>query len=255
MEKENYKYPETGIDSGKLSLTELWQSVWDFKWWCLASILVCLLLAGLYIYRKPAVYIRTAKIIVDENGQSSALKDITSFSNTLYRRNTFSSGVNVYNEVEALATPDLMEMVVYKLGLETSYSEVQFLRQIPLDENKPVQMDILESDVHSNFSFIVKKTGKDSFTLSQFTIKGKKCKCPPVDGHLSDTLDTPVGRIILYPAGGIDKWKNDILVTWANARSRAKAYNEALSVNVANKQNSVVVLRTSNFYAKKAENL
>ena len=255
MEKENYKYPETGIEPGKLSLAELWQSIWDFKWWCLASIVICLLLAGLYIYRKPAVYTRTAKIIVDENGQSSALKDITSFSNTLYRRNTFTSGVNVYNEVEALATPDLMEMVVYKLGLETSYSEIQFLRTVPLDDNKPVQMDILESDVHGSFSFIVNKTGADSFTLDHFTINGKKCKCPAVNGHLSDTLDTQVGRIILYPAGGINKWENDVLVTWANARSQAKAYNGALSVNVANKQNSVVVLRTSNYYAKKAENI
>ena len=255
MEKETYKYPDAGLEPGKISLTELWQSIWNFKWWCLASVVVCLLLAGLYIYRKPAVYTRTAKIIVDENGQSSALKDITSFSNTLYRRNTFTSGVNVYNEVEALATPDLMEMVVSKLGLETAYSELQFLRQVPLDENKPIQMSIVESDVHGSFSFIVKKAGADRFTLDKFTINGKKCKRPAVSGTFSDTLETQVGRIILYPAGGIEKWKNDVMVSWANTKSRAKAYNGALSVNVANKQNSVVVLRTSNYYAKKAEDI
>ena len=255
MEKENYKYPESGIESGKISLAELWQSIWNFKWWCLASVAVCLLLAGLYIYRKPAVYTRPAKIIVDENGQSSALKDITSFSNTLYRRNTFTSGVNVYNEVEALATPDLMEMVVSKLGLETSYSEIQILRQVPLDENKPFQMSIVESDVHGSFSFVVKKAGADRFTLDKFTINGKKCKCPAVSGTFSDTLRTEVGSLIFYPAGGFKHWKNDILVSWANTKSRAKAYNSALSVNVANKQNSVVVLRTSHFYAKKAEDI
>ena len=255
MEKETYKYPDAGLEPGKISLTELWQSIWDFKWWCLASIAFCLLLAGLYIYRKPAVYTRTAKIIVDENGQSSALKDITSFSNTLYRRNTFTSGVNVYNEVEALATTDLMEMVVSKLGLETSYSEIQFLRQVPLDENKPFQMSIVDSDVRGSFSFIVKKAGADRFTLDKFTINGKKCKCPAVSGTFSDTLRTEVGSLILYPAGGFEKWKNDIQVSWANTKSRAKAYNSALSVNVANKQNSVVVLRTSNVYAKKAEDI
>ncbi len=255
MEKETYKYPDVGQEPGKISLTELWQSIWNFKWWCLASVAVCLLLAGLYIYRKPAVYTRTAKIIVDENGQSSALKDITSFSNTLYRRNTFTSGVNVYNEVEALATPDLMEMVVSKLGLETSYSEIQILRQVPLDENKPFQMSIVESDVHGSFSFVVKKAGADRFTLDKFTINGKKCKCPAVSGTFSDTLRTEVGSLIFYPAGGFEQWKNDILVSWANTKSRAKAYNSALSVNVANKQNSVVVLRTSHFYAKKAEDI
>ncbi len=255
MEKENYKYPESGIESGKISLAELWQSIWNFKWWCLASVAVCLLLAGLYIYRKPAVYKKKKKIIVDENGQSSALKDITSFSNTLYRRNTFTSGVNVYNEVEALATPDLMEMVVSKLGLETSYSEIQILRQVPLDENKPFQMSIVESDVHGSFSFVVKKAGADRFTLDKFTINGKKCKCPAVSGTFSDTLRTEVGSLIFYPAGGFKHWKNDILVSWANTKSRAKAYNSALSVNVANKQNSVVVLRTSHFYAKKAEDI
>lgn len=255
MERENYNNYAEGVESGKINLIEIWQSVWNFKWWCLASIAVCLMLAGLYIYRQPKVYTRTAKIIVDENGQNSALKDITSFSNTLYRRSTFTSGVNVYNEVEALGATDLMEMVVRKLGLETSYVEKQLLRKVPLDENKPVQMSILESNVHGSFSFVVKKTGADSFTLSDFLINGKKCEGTEVNGHLSDTLDTEVGRIILHPAGGIGKWKNDVIVSWVNAKSQAKAYHGALSVTVGNRQNSVVVISTSNVHAKKAEDI
>lgn len=255
MESTNYKNPENNSDTSKLSLTELWQSIWAFKWWCLACMAVCLLLAGLYIYRRPAVYVRTAKIIVDENGQSSALKDITSFSNTLYRRNTFSSGVNVYNEVEALAATDLMEVVVRKLGLETAYAGRQLLRDIPLDDNTPVRMSIVQSDIRGSFSFVVKKKGTETFSLEDFRINGKKCKSAAVAGHFSDTLSTDVGRIVLYPAEGLNEWKNDILVTWVNAKSRAKAYNNALSVHVVNKQNSVVVLRTSDVYAKKAENI
>lgn len=255
MESTNYKNPENNSDTSKLSLAELWQNIWDIKWWCLACMALCLLLAGLYIYRRPAVYTRTAKIIVDENGQSSALKDITSFSNTLYRRNTFSSGVNVYNEVEALAATDLMEVVVRKLGLETAYARRELLRDVPLDDNTPVRMNIVESDVRGSFSFVVKKKGTNAFTLEDFRINGKKCKSPAVAGHFSDTLSTDVGRIVLYPAAEIDDWKKDIIVSWVNAKARAKAYNSALSVHVVNKQNSVVVLRTSDVYAKKAENI
>lgn len=259
MSNENYN-PNNNYGNGELpenglSLSELWLSLWDFKWWCLGSIIVCLLLAGLYSYRQPSYYTRTAKIIVDESGQSSALKDITSFSNTLYRRNTFTNGVNVYNEVEALASPDLMEHVVRQLGLETSYSEKQLLRQVSLDEKKPFQMSIVSSDVRGSFSMVVHKKADNRLVLDNFKVNGKALKTKAVEGALSDTLETAVGRLILHPAAGADKWSHDITVTWVNAKARAKAFNGALSVSVSNKQNSVVVLRVRDEHARRAENI
>ena len=55
-------------NESNLSFKDLLTYAWGIKWWCLLSVVACLLLAGLYIYRHPATYTRTAKIIVDENG-------------------------------------------------------------------------------------------------------------------------------------------------------------------------------------------
>ena len=256
-ENNNYGYGNGSneIPGSGLNIGDLLQSLWDFKWWCLGSICICLILAGLYAYRQPSFYTRTAKIIVDEKGQNSALRDITSFSNTLYRRSTFSSGVNVYNEVEALASPDLMEHVVRQLGLETGYSEKQVLRQVSLDEKKPVQMSIVSSDIRGSFALTVHKKTDSTFVLDEFKVNGKPMKTKAVTGAFSDTLETVVGRIILYPATAIDRWGNDIIITWVNAKSRAKACSGALSVNVSNKQNSVVVLSFRDQHARRAENI
>ncbi|MBP5398575.1 MAG: polysaccharide biosynthesis tyrosine autokinase [Bacteroidales bacterium] len=247
-------YP-TGEPQDGINLGEIWQSIWDFKWWCLLSVAFCMLLAGLYVYRTPSVYTRTAKVIVDESGQNSAMRDITSFSNALYRRSTFSNGVNVYNEVEAFASPDLMESVVRSLGLETSYTEHQTLRKVALDEKKPVQMSIIESPVGGSFSFVLHKAGEQSFVLDEFRINGKPLKGVSVKGNLLDTLDTEIGRIVIYPAGGFEKWSRDITVSWLNTKQKAKGCASALSVSVSNKNNSVVVLRYSDVHARKAENI
>ncbi|MBQ1938285.1 MAG: polysaccharide biosynthesis tyrosine autokinase [Bacteroidales bacterium] len=242
-------------NESNLSFKDLLTYAWGIKWWCLLSVVACLLLAGLYIYRHPATYTRTAKIIVDENGQSSALKDITSFSNTLYRRSTFTSGVNVYNEVEALASPDLMEYVICKLGLETEYYEKQLLREIPLDSKKPFQMELIESDVRGSFSMTVRKTGEDSFILDKFKINGKKFDCSAVEGHFRDTIQTGIGSLILYGTDELKDWKNDIVIQWCNAHIRAKSFSKRLGANVADKRNSVVVLTFRDVHAKKAENV
>lgn len=256
MNAENTSYNnEYQNNDTTLSIKDLLFSAWSIKWWCLASIFVFLLLAGLYIYRSPSIYTRTAKIIVDENGQSSALKDITSFSNALYRRSTFSSGVNVYNEVEALASPDLMESVILKLGLETNYYEKQFLRDVSLDKNSPIKMEVIESDVRGSFAFTVRKKGNEHFLLEKFTVNGKEFDCEPVQGKLKDTLHTNIGTLIFYPSDHIDKWKNDIAVQWCNANSRAKEFCKRLSINVADKRNSVVVMNFRDVHAQKAENV
>ena len=89
------------------------------------------------------------------------MRDLTSFAG--YNRMRYGRGTNVDNEMEAFASPDLMEQVVRRLNLETTYTDLQFLRTRELYTGTPVMLSLLGGNMASNFSFVISKTGPQSF--------------------------------------------------------------------------------------------
>ena len=125
-----------------LTLKDIVEMVWTRKWWYVLSILICLVFAAIYLYRTPSVYQRTAKVIINEDGQDAALRDLASFTGGMTGK---SSGENVNNEVEAFASPDLMQIVVERLGLQTTYTEKQIFRSVEHYTDTPVELKVVES--------------------------------------------------------------------------------------------------------------
>ena len=233
-----------------LQLADLWALVWDHKWWYVICILVALMAASFYLYKTPKTYSRTEKVIVDEDSQNSMMRDLTSFAGTARR---YTSGTNVDNEIEAFAAPDLMQRVVTRLGLETAYIDNQFLRVRELYKNSPIEMRAPENVAASSFTFNISK-GKDStYVIRDFFVGPEEFKGYKLSGHLSDTVETPVGKIVIYPTVNYDKWAHDITVSWVNAASRAKSYCGRLSSGLSSKQSSVVVLSQKDVFPARAE--
>ena len=140
-----------------LPIADIWAMVRDNIGWYVVSILFFLSLAVFYLYRTPNTYSRVEKVIVDEDSQSSMMRDLTSFAG--YNRMRYGRGTNVDNEMEAFASPDLMEQVVRRLNLETNYTDLQFLRTRELYTGTPVMLSLLGGNMASNFSFVISKTG------------------------------------------------------------------------------------------------
>ena len=233
-----------------LQLTDLWALVWDHKWWYAICILAALLAAGFYLYKTPKTYSRTEKVIVDEDSQNSMMRDLTSFAGTARR---YTSGTNVDNEMEAFSAPDLMQGVVARLGLETAYIDNQFLRVREMYKNSPIEMRTPDDIAASSFTFNIVK-GKDStYVIRDFFVGSQEFKGYKLNGHLSDTVETPVGRLVIYPTANYDKWAHDITVSWVNAASRAKSYCARLSSGLSSKQSSVVVLSLKDVFPARAE--
>ena len=252
-ENKNIQPAQAGQEEdNSLKLQDIWHMVWDYKWWYVLSIAVCLVLGALYLYRTAPVYQRTAKVIIQEDTQESALRDISAFAGNLKGS---TGGDNVNNEVEAFTSPDLMKTVVERLGLQTTYIEHQFLRSVELYTSTPVQMSVVEGAVQSSFSFELKK-GKDSLlVLDDFRVAGKKLKSDNVTGHLGDTLSTPVGKIRLLPSIGFGEWDSKMTIAWNNSMAVAKGYSGRLTASVSGKQTSVIVLGFEDNFASRAENV
>ena len=232
-----------------LRLSELKELVTKNIWWYVGVTLCCLVVAVCYLYRTPTLYNRSAKVMIDDSNQDAAMRNLGMASANMMRMRSFNS---VENELEAFASPDLMQKVVERLGLQTRYVEKQFLRDVELYHNSPVEMRLAGMNPPGGFSFLV-SPGKDGqVVLSDFRIRKDRIK-EAVTGNFGDTLTTPVGAVVIYPKSSIEDFKHDIRVTWSSAGSAAKLYASKVNLSLSGKQTSVVVISMNDQYPSRAD--
>ena len=231
-------------EESQIQLIDLWHMVWDHKWWYVVSVALCFFIAVAYLYRTPNIYVRSAKVLIDESSQDAAMRNLgVSTANMMRLR----SANTVMNEIEAFTSPDLMETVVERLGLQTKYVAKQHFRNVELYKNSPIEIVFAGDNPHSGFTFLVSNAGKGKVRLSDFRIGDEKIKSK-VEGALGDTLQTPFGAITVYPTELINSFSDDIQVSWANNMARAKGYCGKLSVSLSGKETSVIMLSMEDTY-------
>ena len=238
-------------EESTIQLTELWSMIWDHKWWYVLSVFVCLIGAAFYLYRTPNVYNRTAKVLIDESDQDATMRNLGVASAGMMRLRSFNS---VENELEAFSSPDLMEVVVSRLGLETRYVEKQFLRDVELYKNSPIAMRLAGENPYSGFSFLAENIGDGKVSLSEFRVKNEELE-DVVIGALGDTIQTPVGSLIIYPTENITEFKHKIAISWANSMAVAKSYCKKLKLSLSGKESSVVVLSMNDTYPSRSSSV
>ena len=89
------------------------------KWkWFVLSLVVTTGVAAVYLLRTPAVYTRTASVLIKEDSKGKSVSsDLESFSEF----GLFQSNTNVNNELIAFQSPALMTEVVKRLRLDMNY--------------------------------------------------------------------------------------------------------------------------------------
>ena len=240
----NMPVQQNNEEESALRLSDLWEMIWGYKWWYVASVVLCLVFVAFYIYRTPDTYVRTAKVIIDESEQDATMRSLGAITGGAMR---MRSNATVANEMEALASPDLMQMVVERLDLETRYVEHQFLREVELYGNQPFVMGLVDSNPKSSFSFTASSKGKGNVILKDFKV-GRDDIDGSIECALGDTISTPAGTIVLLPSLDQDGFKNDITVFWSNSMSMAKRYCSKLTVSLSGKESTVVVLSMEDNY-------
>ena len=96
--RQSFRNTQNEGELDTLNLADIWAMIWNNKWWYVLSICICIFFAVFYIYRTSPTFSRTAKVIIDDSNENSALRDLASFTGGLSRMR--SSGSNVYNEME-----------------------------------------------------------------------------------------------------------------------------------------------------------
>ena len=231
-----------------LRISDIIELVTKHIWWYVGITLICLLGAGYYLYKTPEVYSRSAKLIIDDSNQDAAMRNLGMASANMMRR-TFDG---VENELQAFTSPDLMQVVVERLGLQTRYVEKQTLRDVELYHNSPVRMQLVGMNPTSGFSFVLTPAAEGQVSLSEFSIHGNGVD-EVVTGHYGDTLATPVGQIVIYAKENIADFLDPIRVSWTNSAAMAKSYAGRLSISLSGKMSSVAVLSMTDQFPSRAD--
>jgi hypothetical protein len=105
-----------------------------------------------------------------------------------------------------------MQTVVERLGLEVSYVSQQVLRNVELYRNSPVEMRLAVGNPQSSFSFLVTPQDENTVILYDFRIADRRIS-DPVEAHYGDTIQTPVGSVVLYKTADMKSFRHDIRIS------------------------------------------
>ena len=250
-ELDKQSWSQDDSDEKLFSFRDIWALFWGHKWWYLLSLIIAGSIAYFYLYRTPKLYQSTEKIIIETDQSADVLSDMSASM----RRWSFY-GHNVTNEIYAFKSSVLMKKAVERLGLETNYTDIMFLRERELYNKTPFFLSILGDDNKaSSFSFIVHKKDKSTFILDSFTVGGAELISKPVVGTFGDSLVTPVGSIKLTESQYFHTWDDDVRISWATAQRRSAYYASRMGVTAARDESSVVTLSMTDYSPERAQNV
>ena len=227
--------------------------------WLIASVIICLGVAFLYLRFQTPVYNSTAAVLIKEtdprskamtqaNGAVAALQDIGGFSMTS----------NFDNEVEILKSRTLIKKVVSELGLYIQHSKDQtFGYDIPLYHNTPVKVHITPEEAEklqggAKLNMTYSPEGKLNLT-AKYTLKGEVAETSASFDSLPAVLPTPVGVFSFTRNDSARIEKTIKLNAWiASPTVVAQNYATNLTVTPSSKTTTIAKISVKNTHKQRA---
>lgn len=224
------------------------------KWlWFAVSLGAALLIAVFYILRTPSKYTTTAEVQIKSDSKGNSISnDIGDFSMGMFTTNS-----SVQNEQRAFQSSDLMSEVVDRLQLYMQYSTSGLFHPTVLyGSTLPISAQLLDVDDQYAASFTM-QLADSTVKMRDFFLKEDKMPSETMEGAVGDTVQTPIGRIVLaktqyFPTEG---FKEEILVRKSGKRSTCERYLRNLHVNLSDKNSDVITLAIDDVSTERASDL
>lgn len=168
------------------------------RWpWFVASVLIALIAAKLYLLSTPKEYTRSATLLIKEDSKSQVLGGDAS---NLFSGMGMSFGQsNVHNEVNTLRAPAHIYEVVRRLALDVDYRVPgTFHKSVIYGSQLPVRILFHDLNEKENATLTLTVKDNESVVLSEF--KSSLREDLPKDevvAILNDTLQTPLGKVTI----------------------------------------------------------
>lgn len=207
------------------------------KWhWFAISLAIALGVAVLYILMTPPTYMRSTEILIKEDGKNSR-----GGNETLKNIGAGFITTNADNEIKALKSPGIMREAVKRLSLDIEqYGDGRLTKGIIYRE-RPLKIKFLDLREGDNATVMVMLNPDSTVELSDFTKNEKKLQGKCIATTDGDTIQTPLGRIVLDRTPHIGMFiGNQIYVTKRNLEASVNEFCSKLSAGLVNEETSIV---------------
>ncbi|MDR1722514.1 MAG: polysaccharide biosynthesis tyrosine autokinase [Tannerella sp.] len=249
-EQKIYKEDSVREEESTFSLYDIFRIINDNWYWFVISVFSCLAIAVVYLMWAPKIYERTASVLIKDD------KTNTSETALFQDLAVFEGKSNVNNEMIVFKSFSLMAEAVKRLKLDVSYTVRNYLRVQELYTNTPVLFTFIDVEESQWVSLKAKLLPDNKIELSDFKTAGLE-NDEPIVVSLNDTINTYFGKIVAAPTLYYnDTWfGKQITVSRSNLKSVITGYRNAIMVNLADKQTSVVNLSIKDVSVQRAEDI
>lgn len=259
FEKDTQEIESGELKSSGIQLSEIINWTFTHKLFIAISVIACLALGIFYAKHSQPIYERSSSVMLrtDANGQSQ-ISELAAFSDL----GIGGTNIDVYNEMQAFQSPVLMLDVVNRLKLNVTYSNKNWIGRInDLYTNSPLSAEFsnipekYDGKKLRRFSFLTEKRADGKIDISEFRINNKE-----IDAEMTATLGkpfkTPAGTIVLHATNFYNSnFEKPVTVSYALPEVTAKSNSARLSVNLADKNSTVINFSYTDPSAKRAEDV
>lgn len=236
-------------DESSITLHDIFQLLLKNWYWFALSIILCVTAAFLYLKSTPSVYERTATVLIKDDKattEAALFQDLP----------IFEGKQNVNNEMIVFKSHALMEEAIRRLRADVSYTVRRGLRDDELYSQTPVAFTFVDLEDNRSVSLKVKLLSNNEATLWGFQSGDLEFE-QTLNISLNDTVATPIGKIVATPTLWYNEtWFNQALTVRKSAlKGVVNHYRGALTVNLVDKQASVVNLSVKDVSIARAEDI
>lgn len=227
------------------------------RWpWFVASIIICITCAWLYLKQSTPVYNITASVIIKDKEKGGTTEN--EFSG-LEELGYLNSSKNIDNEIEILRSKSLIKDVVNELGLYIKYSTSKGFKNIELYKTSPILIHYSSKDAEvldapMQLSINYQKSGQiyvnlitDKGNDSEKNISKNYAKLPAVLSSEKGTITFMSNPQVPITEDG------DLEITILPSLSAAKGYHSVLLIEPTSKTTSVATISIKNTNKKRGE--
>ena len=172
----------------------LLKTIWGIglkNWyWFALSLAVAMTVAMYKVFSQVPVYQRTVSILVKPLGGEGSDK-------TLRELGISQTSTSLTNELLMMKSGVVAEQIVRRLNLDVDYTRKGKFYDIPLyGRDLPVNLLFCDLENNERASLTTALEPDGSLTLEGWSKNGQSLPDPGLLGHLGDTLETPLGRIV-----------------------------------------------------------
>lgn len=233
--------------------------------WFVVSVLVCLVLAFVYLRYQAPVYNVTASVLIKEDeSRNRSMGAASGALEALQSMGGFSMSNNFDNEVEILKSRTLIKKVITNLGLYISTGEKRFFGyNTPLYKTSPLEVymspeeaEKLEDAIKLNLTYTSDNQLK---VKAEYILNEEELELEKNFDKLPAVIPTPIGVLsITVKDSLLTEWRkknsgNLQLVTKINSPTAvAKAYGEGLTVEATSKTTTIAQMAVQNTSRQRA---